>query len=142
MTGGYSRTILVALTSVVIGSASGCTSAVDGGATAAAGSSSPSSVSLRADEDVTQVRAEVPYSTADDRVVTKVAVGLDSSVELIITGDPSGPVHLRGYERYAEPDRGSTVLRFVANRPGRFGVEQDESGRVIAEVEVIDPNRP
>lgn len=131
------RLVVTAVAAVLSGTAAACASPADRGeVTPAASSVSPPDRG----GDVTEIRAEVQYRAADDLPVTRVAVGLGSDVELVITGNPSGPVHLRGYQRYAEVVGASTVLQFVATEPGCFVVEHDETGRAIAEVEVIDPD--
>lgn len=139
--GRLPRRLIAAALAVVAGTATACAGMADPEEmTSAASSTSPSSANGY--RNGTQIRAEVRYSAADDLPVAHVAIGLDSSVELVITGNPSGPVHLRGYERYAEPAGGSTVLRFVATERGCFVVEHDETGRTIAEVDVVDPDQP
>lgn len=130
------RMVVTALVVALISTATGCAASANSSGTVSPSSSVASALPRQA-EDAPQVRAEVSYSaTDDDRAVSQVAVGLGSNVELVVKGNLSGPVHLRGYDSYAEPDRGSNVLRFIATRPGRFVVEHDETGRVIAEVEV------
>lgn len=105
--GRLPRRLIAAALAVVAGTATACAGMADPEEmTSAASSTSPSSANGY--RNGTQIRAEVRYSAADDLPVAHVAIGLDSSVELVITGNPSGPVHLRGYERYAEPAGGST----------------------------------
>jgi hypothetical protein len=56
--------------------------------------------------------------------VTRHAVPLGSTVELVVASDVTDEVSVRGYERSGYVTGGaSTTLRFVADRPGLFEVE-------------------
>ena len=136
------RVLVLVAALVACGYSAACAAPTDDAVPGRAPSSvpSPSGPAPRPKSDVTHIRAEVRFSASDDEGVQQVTVPLDSQVELVVTGDPPGPLHLRGYERYAEPDGGSNVLRFVADLPGRFIVERDETGTAVVEVEVIDPD--
>lgn len=86
-----------------------------------------------------QIRAEVGDLGTGEPLPT-ISVPMRSEVELVVDGDPTATVHLIGYNRYTAAENGRGVLRFVADRPGRFLVERDETGAALAEVEVFDPD--
>ena len=67
-------------------------------------------------------------------------VPFGSAVEVQVSGRPSGQVHLRGYEQYAEVEDASPgVLRFTADVPGTFTLEFDRRGQQLALIEVLEP---
>ena len=69
--------------------------------------------------------------------VTRHAVALGSTVELVVTSDVTDEVRVRGYERSGYVTGGATTtLRFVADRPGVFDVELVQRGVPLAQLEV------
>ncbi|MEJ3652175.1 hypothetical protein WEH80_04110 [Actinomycetes bacterium KLBMP 9759] len=59
--------------------------------------------------------------------VTRFAVPLGSTVELVVGSDVADEVHLHGYDRSSFVTAGATTtLRFVADLPGVFDVELEQ----------------
>lgn len=89
----------------------------------AASSAAPPSSSPAAQPAVQTVR----LSYAGGQVsgdTGRVAVPLDTTVDLVVTGDTADQVHLHGYDHYLDvPAGGTATLRFTADRPGVFEVE-------------------
>ncbi len=67
----------------------------------------------------------------------RVPVPLGARVTLVVTGDVADEVHVHGYDvrQTVTPDE-LARLRFRANLPGRFRVELEKRGVMIAELEV------
>lgn len=129
--------LAAAAATVTIGCAGLGSSGVEGAG--AAVSTPTTDVMERADVAAVQIRAEVRDRTTGEPLPT-VSVPVNSEVELVVDGDPTATLHLIGYNHYAQAENGSSVLRFVADRVGRFVVERDETGVPLAEVEVFDPD--
>lgn len=96
-------------------------------------------VASRAGIAPVQIRAEIRDRRTGEPLPT-ISIPVHSEVELVVDGDPAATVHLIGYNRYTAAENGRGVLRFVADRAGRFLVERDETGVSLVEVEVFDPD--
>lgn len=68
---------------------------------------------------------------------SRVKARIGDTVEIIVTSDVAEEVHLHGYDIVADLEPGSaTTMRFVADIPGIFEVEMENSGALIFELEV------
>lgn len=69
--------------------------------------------------------------------VTRYAVSLGSTVELVVASDVADQVHVHGYDRLGHiAARASTTMRFVADLPGVFDVELEQRGTLLTQLEV------
>jgi heme/copper-type cytochrome/quinol oxidase subunit 2 len=68
---------------------------------------------------------------------TEVVIERGTEIEIVVTADVSDEVHVHGYDQKAEvaPDS-PAVITFVANLPGIYEVELEDSGQHIIELEV------
>lgn len=88
--------------------------------------------------DVADVIAVVSFEAG---VVTaeadRVKAGIGDTVEIIVTSDVVEEIHLHGYDIVADLEPGgTTTMRFVADIPGIFEVEMENSGALLFELEV------
>lgn len=83
-------------------------------------------------------RVEVAYvGGAVTGGVARYAVPIGSTVELVVASDVADEVHLHGYDRSGFVTAGATTtVRFVADLPGVFEVELEQSGAPLARLEV------
>ena len=66
-----------------------------------------------------------------------VEVSLGETVDVIITSDSAGEVHVHGYDLFFELEPGAPLdLSFVADIPGVFEVELEGSHLLLFEIEV------
>ena len=69
--------------------------------------------------------------------IARDTVDVDSDVLVTVTADVSDEVHLHVYDLSADVAPGSpATIRFKANAPGRFEIELEDAGVLIAELEV------
>ncbi|WP_232660875.1 hypothetical protein [Pseudonocardia sp. TRM90224] len=69
--------------------------------------------------------------------VTRYAVPLGSTVDLVVGSDVADEVHLHGYDRSSFVTAGATTtLRFVADLPGVFDVELEQRRIPLTQVQV------
>lgn len=69
--------------------------------------------------------------------VVRVSVDNGEDVLLVVRADAAESVHLHGYDREAAVAPNSPAqIGFKADKPGRFEVELEESGVLIAEISV------
>ncbi len=69
--------------------------------------------------------------------VSRYAVPVGSRVELVVSSDVADEVHLHGYDRVSFVAPGATTtFRFVADLPGVFEVELEQSGAPLAQLKV------
>ena len=65
------------------------------------------------------------------------SVDLDSAVVVTVTSDVADEVHVHGYDLMADVAPGApATIRFMADAPGRFEIELEDTGVQIAELEV------
>ena len=66
-----------------------------------------------------------------------VEVSLGETVDVIVTSDAAGEVHVHGYDLFFELEPGAPLdLSFVADIPGVFEVELEGSHLLLFEIEV------
>ena len=68
--------------------------------------------------------------------VQREAVSLGDSVTVEVSGDSDDQVHVHGYDLFVDLTDGEGTLTFDALIPGRFEIELEGSGRLIAELTV------
>jgi hypothetical protein len=69
--------------------------------------------------------------------IARPTVGKNERVVLVVASDTADEVHLHGYDIAKDVAVGGTVrLAFVADTPGRFEVELEDSGVQIAELTI------
>jgi plastocyanin len=69
--------------------------------------------------------------------MSRYAVPVGSTVEVVVASDVADEVHLHGYDRAAFVTAGATAtLRFVADLPGVYEVELEQRGTPLAQLEV------
>jgi hypothetical protein len=67
-----------------------------------------------------------------------VQVGVNTPVRIEVTADRSDEVHLHGYNLTADVEPGTPgTIDFVANAPGLFVIELEDSHLLLAELEVV-----
>ena len=72
--------------------------------------------------------------TIDDR---RFAVELGSTVGVIVEADVEEQVHIHGYDLLVDVGPGNPVdLSFLADSPGTFEIELEQSGRFLFEIQV------
>ena len=78
------------------------------------------------------------YVSGDVQVESdRVEVSLDSTVEIQVTGDLAEEVHVHGYDYFADIEPGQlATITFVADIPGIFEVELEDSRLLLFELEV------
>ncbi|MCW2607889.1 MAG: uncharacterized protein JWO60_2582, partial [Frankiales bacterium] len=81
--------------------------------------------------DLTVVGGKVTGDTG------RVRIGLGDRVRLTVTADVADEVHLHGYDLHADTAAGQAAsLEFVADRPGIFEVELEESRLALTRLQV------
>lgn len=69
--------------------------------------------------------------------VSRVSVGLNRPVEVVVRSDVADEVHVHGYDLKAEiPAGGVGTLSFTADRSGVFEIELETRGTQLAQLEV------
>ncbi len=68
--------------------------------------------------------------------VQREAVSLGDSVTVEVSGDSDDQVHVHGYDLFVDLTDGEGTLTFDALIPGRFEIELEATGRLIAELTV------
>ncbi len=68
--------------------------------------------------------------------VQRIAVDLGAAVNIEVTGDSADEVHIHGYDLFLEVVDGVARLSFDALIPGRFEIELEGSGQLLAELTV------
>jgi hypothetical protein len=69
--------------------------------------------------------------------IARDSVASGRTVVITVTADVTDHVHVHGYDLMADVAPGSpATIRFVADAPGRFEIELEDSGVQIAELEV------
>ncbi len=63
-------------------------------------------------------------------------VPLGGSVTINVTGNTNEVVHVHGYDLFLKPVNGEGALGFDALIPGRFEIELEGTGRLLAELTV------
>jgi hypothetical protein len=64
-------------------------------------------------------------------------VALGDKVTIAVTSDASDEIHVHGYNKFKKVEAGQTAtISFVANIPGAFEVELEESGLELLELRV------
>lgn len=141
--------------SLVLLSITGCMSAGDADTTSSS-SSEPTTTTTAARPSNTAARVAttttaVPTTTSlveshveirveSGRVVEgpeRLEVGLGSDVRLLVKSDVADHVHIHGYDLFFDLGLGEEVeIEFVADIPGVFEVELEESGLLLLEIEV------
>lgn len=141
------RLVTVTLLAVLIGACA--RSAVDGSSTSlpstsTSASTTTSSIRGTATTESTTTIAQfegtlIELTVSEGEVVGggRLPVDLGSMVRLVVTADVADQVHLHGYDLSvpvtpAEPG----AIEFVADIPGVFEIEMEESGLKLADLEV------
>lgn len=67
----------------------------------------------------------------------EVLVDLGSEVRLVVSSDTVDHVHVHGYDLFFDVSPGEEVeIEFVADVPGIFEIELEDSGLLLLEIEV------
>lgn len=130
-------------TGTTLTTATGASSGAVPGAssTAAMPSSTTTSASLNSATTVSQSAGTVIEAIVAGGEVTverdRFEVTKGSEVTIRVSADVAGPVHLHGYDVEVEAAPGKPAeITFVADIPGVFEVELEDSGKMLFEVEV------
>ena len=86
------------------------------------------------DEPRVEIRVE---SGAVVEGPSELEVDLGSEVRLVVVTDTADHIHVHGYDLFFDSNPGEVVeIEFVADVPGVFEVELEESGLLLLELEV------
>jgi len=107
----------------------------DGSATPSTSTSETSTASVSEEPGIAEIEAEVEGGTLDGP--TRATVGEGETVLISVRSDAADEVHVHGYDLTSDVAPGEPArIRFVADLPGLFEVELEDSGRLLFQLEV------
>ncbi|WP_094354978.1 hypothetical protein [Kineosporia sp. A_224] len=132
------------------GCASGSSTAAATSAPAVTTSTAPAASATTPSETPTETPTPTPTPTEEGQLVEitvakgkvtgpkgRVKVKAGSTVILRVTSDVADEIHLHGYDKHADVEKGGTAdLRFKATLTGVFEVELEEKGLQLVQLQV------